>query len=695
LLVERRNTWHSDIAKVWEDDIKDRWASLDVTSRFDMLEALLGHLVLGEDPMAAFLLYWQRIGSFVAIGHQASKFAWGESACRLLNQDRPPDQLAPYLQSDPRGAGSSLLTDWALYLMFLGDTTAALRAHRAAYSIALGHSFAVQLPIAARNVSDMYAQSGELMLAERWANEALNHANTLALQSEGMPTAEVMHGFDESYDLLTLVRLYTSGADAAAAMLDDLGNVHAAAKNAMDAFNRHSVMPLSDAPTFDPERFLWGRPLTQILLMRGHDADAVRVIELNLDRWFAQGYSEELTSAGLRALLVRALLSQGAINAALSHLQALESWARASEATTILCEACLLRAKVAATHDDFAAVIENVESGLRIAREAGLGLVHIELLTELAWASLQLGEPDEAAYAAATALFGQETATEGVALYKAPARDERLTLDPAGSSGWYNSSGIFPPVESGRPNLLAATHPTCAYRWGEAHARAALAEALLAKLARYSGRASWRMGEVTADAKAVISYATDQLRRAAELIDQFTSSSTLGDKLRERIAELGAGVLTHYPIQDNSSVDIVEATRPMPRRVLISYSRSDDDFVGRLADELRPAVDDVWVDKRKISIGESFVAAINRALVDVTDFVVVLTTSSARSRWVQNELDAAIALRNAGRPIKIYPVLLDGVSAPPLVSDLNAIRSEDRDPITVASRIIPALQRSQ
>jgi hypothetical protein len=193
----------------------------------------------------------------------------------------------------------------------------------------------------------------------------------------------------------------------------------------------------------------------------------------------------------------------------------------------------------------------------------------------------------------------------------------------------------------------------------------------------------------------VISYATDQLKRAAELLDELTSSPTSGDKLRERIAELDAGLLTNYPIQGNSSVDIVKAARPTPRRVLISYSRSDEDFVDRLADELRSAVDDVWVDRRKISIGESFVAAINRALVDVTDFIVVLTATSVRSRWVQNELDAAIAQRNTGRSITIYPVLLDGVTIPPLISDLNAIRSEDRDAMTVAAGITVALQRRQ
>jgi hypothetical protein len=693
--AERRRAWHSEIARVWDDDIGNRWASLDTTSRWDVLEAWLSHLALGEDPMLAFLAYREQVGHFVAIGHQASKFAWGESICRILNQDLPPEQLAPYLQEDPRGAGPALLADWALYLTFLGETATALRAHQAAYRIALASDVTVQLPVAARNVSDVYAQSGELVPAERWANEAFRHANEVALQFEGMPTEEVMRGFDESFHLLTLVQLYTSGVDAAGAMLNALANIHAKAKSAIDSYNTYALVPLGDAPTFDPERFLWGTLLAQILLMRGDDADAVRVAEHNLDRWFANGHSEELTSASLRALLVRALLNQGTVSTALPHLQALEGWARANEVTTVMCEAYLLGAKVAAVQHDFAALTENAESGLRLAREAGLGLLHIELLIESAWAFLKLGEPDDAAYAAATALFGQEPATQGVALYKAPARDERLAVDAARSSDWYNSSGIFPPADSGRPNLLAATHPSCAYRLGEAHARAALAEALLARLARYSGRVSWRIGKVTADAEAMISYATDQLKRAAELLDEVSGPSKSGDKLRERIAELGAGLLTHYPIQINSSVDIGETSRPTPRRVLISYSRSDEEFVDRLADELRPAVEDVWVDRRKISIGESFVAAINRALVDVTDFIVVLTATSVRSLWVRNELDAAIALRNAGSSITIYPVLLDGVSVPPLISDLNAFRSEERDAITVAARITTALQRHQ
>jgi hypothetical protein len=58
---------------------------------------------------------------------------------------------------------------------------------------------------------------------------------------------------------------------------------------------------------------------------------------------------------------------------------------------------------------------------------------------------------------------------------------------------------------------------------------------------------------------------------------------------------------------------------------------------------------------------------------------------------VQNELGAALALRNAGRRLTIYPVLLDGVSPPPLLADLNAITSRDRDAATVAAMIASTL----
>jgi len=689
---EQRRAWHSQIAEVWHDEAEQRSESMDVTSRYDLLEAWLSHLVQGEDPMAAFLLYWQQIGNFETVGHQESRFAWGESVCRMLNQDRPPNEPAAYLLADSRGSAPALLGDWALYLSILGETPAALNAHVASYLSASVFGQGAQRPVAASNIVGLFIQRGELKSAEEWANRAIDDANALALRFEGMPTKEVMGSTDAVGEVLVLERLNATGVAAASAVLDSLAAVHARAKEAVDAYNRSAVLPLPDAPVFDVERFMWGLPLAWVRLRGGDAVDALRLLELNLDTWFAVGYAEELTSAGIRALMVRALVSQGEIGAALPHLRALESWARESETVAVLCESYLLRARVAVAQDDFPAAIEMTENGLRIARETGLGLLHTELLIEQAWACLRLGEPDDAAHAAATALFGQEPVTEGVALYMAPARDERLARAAGKGSEWYESSVVFPPSESGRPGLLAAMHPRAAYGWGEAYGRAALAEALLAGLARYSGRPSVDAGQTTPEADAVISYATSLLDRAAGLLDELTGSPESGRPLRERIVELASGLLTHYPVNDDSPPVTADAMPGQaPRRILISYNHTDRDFVDRLADELGPAVDHVWVDHREINIGESFPVAINRALRNVTDFVVVLTPAAERSQWVQNELGAALALRNAGRRLTIYPVLLDGVSPPPLLADTNAVISQNRDAATVAATIANAL----
>lgn len=685
----RRREWHAELARIRLEDLQARWTALDVSGRFDGLAECLTHLVQGDDPMAAFLLYWERIGNFMAIGHQASRFTWGEAACRTINEGRPPDDVAPYLLDDDRGPGSPLLGDWALYLTNLGELDSAAVAYRGSYEIARSRGHSAGLPVAAANVADLHLRRGALGPALDWAHTAERYAGAQAREQEGFPTAEVMDGIDESADWKARAILYSAGAGAAAALLDELAATHAAAAEAVRSFNSWSIIPIADAPIFDLERFHWGRPACELMLVRGDLDGAARVASLRLDEWTSSGRPEALTSAAQRLLLARALLGQGRGPAALSQIQVVENWARSADAIPAACEVHLLRAGLAVLDDDPVAATEAAERGLGIAREAGLGLLHIELLVALGQAALRRGRPDEAAHAAATALFGQELLTPGVALYRAPARDEQTVL--AGDDEWYEHSGVFPPPETGRPALLAATHPDCRYRWGEAPARVVLAEALLNQLARYSGTTNWLAGDATAEAVGVIDRAAAQLRQAADLLDELSGSARTSRPIRSRIGELEAGVLTLYPLDGERATD-PGAPVPMPsrRRLLISYSRHDSDFVDRLADELQASFGDVWLDRRRIAAGRSFVAGINNALTDVTDFVVVLSAAAIESLWVRNELEAAIALRNAPRPLTIYPVLLDGVQAPPLIANLNAVRPVNRDPVYAAARLAAA-----
>jgi hypothetical protein len=681
LRPEQRRAWHSSIAQVLTEDLDVAWEALDVSSRFDRLEDLLTQLAQGDDPMRAFLLYWQDIGNFHAVGHESSRYGWGEHACRIINQDRPPDELAPYLGLNP-SYGSALLSDWALYLAVLGETSSALVAHEASYQIASVTRQVAQLPVSAANIADAQLQRGALGHALDWAERARRHAVDLLREYEGIPTREGMEAFDESFDWLARATLYSRGAPAATEVLNELAATHAAAAAALRAY-RTQFVPLPNPPRFDLERFRWGKLACEVMLARGDFDEAVRVAQLRLDEWAASGRGDEATNATQRILLASALLGQGRGPAALPHIEAVETWARTAEASVTACEGHLLRAKLALLEDDPVTATESAEAGLAIARETGSGLLHIRLLVQLSLAALRRGQPDEAAHSAATALFGQDAIVPGVALYQAPARDERSTHNLGDE--WYAGSGVFPPPESGRPSLLAATHPDCMYRCGEASARVALAEALLTQLARHSGQTTWSADGATAEATAVIRYANTQLQRAVELFDELSGSSSMSQPVRTRISELGAGTLTSYPL---ASLSAVPTRAPAKRRILISYSRQDSEFVDRLADALELSLGSVWLDRRSISTGQSFIAAINNALTDVTDFVVVLSATAITSRWVQNELGAAIALRNAGQPLTIHPVLLDGVTAPPLIADLNAVRPLNRDPLDAAARLL-------
>lgn len=101
-----------------------------------------------------------------------------------------------------------------------------------------------------------------------------------------------------------------------------------------------------------------------------------------------------------------------------------------------------MRAKIALDVHDWKGARDAVEDGLRIARDCGFWLYHIDLM--ILRGRVALAEGDVA---------GARDAVE-VAL----------------------SRGVRPPEDSGLPVLLAATDPECGYAWGEEDGRALLAE---------------------------------------------------------------------------------------------------------------------------------------------------------------------------------------------------------------------------
>lgn len=83
----------------------------------------------------------------------------------------------------------------------------------------------------------------------------------------------------------------------------------------------------------------------------------------------------------------------------------------------------------------------------------------------------------------------------------------------------------------------------------------------------------------------------------------------------------------------------------MKPRIFLSHSKADKDFIHQIANDLRGAQIDVWVDEWEIPVGESIRRKIFEEGIPFCDlFFVYLTENSINSYWVQKELDSAVII---------------------------------------------------
>lgn len=99
----------------------------------------------------------------------------------------------------------------------------------------------------------------------------------------------------------------------------------------------------------------------------------------------------------------------------------------------------------------------------------------------------------------------------------------------------------------------------------------------------------------------------------------------------------------------------------MADSVFISYSRRDQEFVRRLAEDLNRRVDGgVWFDQSDIQAGDKWRQRIENGVRDCRVVILVLSPDSAKSQYVQMELNLALEAGKKVIPILYRPVKLTG-----------------------------------
>lgn len=106
--------------------------------------------------------------------------------------------------------------------------------------------------------------------------------------------------------------------------------------------------------------------------------------------------------------------------------------------------------------------------------------------------------------------------------------------------------------------------------------------------------------------------------------------------------------------------------------VFVSHRNSDAAAALRLADGLRRAGHNVWLDEWVINIGDSLVQRIDQGLQKASYLVLCYSDAGVMSPWISREWMSALARQLEGHNVRILPVMLSGSTAPAILADIYA-----------------------
>jgi TIR domain len=130
--------------------------------------------------------------------------------------------------------------------------------------------------------------------------------------------------------------------------------------------------------------------------------------------------------------------------------------------------------------------------------------------------------------------------------------------------------------------------------------------------------------------------------------------------------------------------------------IFLAHSSKDKHFVRRLANALQGRGFRVWLDTGELQVGDSLFEKIGDAIRDMEFLGVVLSPNSAKSSWVQREVEVALQHEIASNRTKVLPILYKSCTVPAFLqsrlwADFTKRGSFDGGVRTLATRLASSL----
>ncbi len=473
---------------------------LSELAKLDILEEIVYHTLAAGHVEEAWEVYSTRIGSYENLGRRLGAYEQGERICRAFAGGRPPEE-APLPDGLTEPLQAAFVNEWAMYLWHLGRLAAAARCCEQGIDIMMRDGEWKTACAGHRNLTDVMLATGQLTAALESAEKALHLA-------------------DRSNDALQELHSYAFRAHARALR----GKTPSAIVDFRRAFPWQHAYEKAASHPLDGDREYWQ---TLLLARLGRTEEATRLTEAH--KKMSQNGGEQPQDVP-RCNLVLADLARERhdLDDARQLLDAAYEWAIARDAKEPLCWAALVRARLERTEGRTVQRSPNgdraegarsspngkahraIEDGLRIARDCGFSIYHIDLLLIRARLALEEGDVDKALSDIGTALF----------------------------------EGVYPPEDAGMPVLLAATDPKCGYSWGEVEGRQLRGEALLLQAVRQLGRNEYepsRFARLPENVREIIDEASQELEACQRLRQEIQDPKMAETK--NTLARLYDGVL--------------------------------------------------------------------------------------------------------------------------------------------------------